>query len=101
MEDLSGLQLKEWEAFATIEPIGDERLDYLFAGLMALLSNLFRAYWGGKNSPMVTAKDFLPKWGEEPAKAKQSVDEMKQILLGIHANQARLAKGSERRGRKK
>lgn len=103
MEDLSGPQLKEWEAFASIEPLGDERLDYLFAGLMALLSNLFKVYWGEKgSSPMATAKDFIPRWGEEPVKAEQSVEEMKQILSGIHkVNQTRFPKGAERRERKK
>lgn len=48
-----------------------QRLDTLFAMLMALLANIFRGKGGKKHSP----KDFMPQW-ESPAKP-QTVPEAK------------------------
>lgn len=87
LDDISGKQLLEWEAFASIEPFGMERLDFLFAGLFSLLVNLARNIHGKAGTPMTTAQDFLPRWGfsdENYQKPEQSVDEMKQILKQIY-----------------
>lgn len=90
LECLSLEELQEWEAFDSLEPVGrlEERMEYMFGMVCAVITNNIAAIFGkkGSNQTTVTPADFIPKWGvfpEEVKKEKQTVEEMKQILLSM------------------
>lgn len=55
IEEMSHPELMEWVAFSRIEPIGDARLDYLFALLMQTMASC----WSSSKHKL---QDFLPDW---------------------------------------
>jgi hypothetical protein len=56
---ISAHELAEWQAYEEISgPIGDERLDKLFAMLASIIANSNRA----KRAKPYTAEQFIPKW---------------------------------------
>jgi hypothetical protein len=77
--------LSEWEAYDRIDPIGTWREDFRMAYLSSLVTNLVISVHGKKGAKTTSPMDFMPDWGEEKSKEpkKQSVEEMKEILLGI------------------
>ncbi len=84
-------ELTEWQAYAELEPFGEWRGD-LRAGIVAsTIANVNRK----KDSKPFKASDFMPEFGKQkdaPVK-KQSVSEMKEILLNI----AKVQNSKERR----
>ena len=107
LECLSLEELQEWEAFDSLEPVGrlEERMEYMFGMVCAVITNNIAAIFGkkGSNQTTVTPADFMPKWGVFPEEVKkekqiQSVEEMKQILLSMAKVQnARHPEGRRRR----
>jgi hypothetical protein len=77
--------LSEWEAYDRIDPIGTWREDFRMAYLSSLVTNLVISVHGKKGAKTTSPMDFMPDWGDEKSKEpkKQSVEEMKEILLGI------------------
>jgi hypothetical protein len=56
---MSSRELTEWEAYEAVEgPIGDGRLDHLFAMLASVIANVNR----GKGQRPYQAEQFMPKW---------------------------------------
>ena len=55
------------------------------ANLMATMTNLTVSVHGKKGAKHVTVKDYMPEYDEEKREEpkKQSVEDMKSILLGI------------------
>jgi len=96
------LQLAEWEVYNRINPIGTKRIDYLFAAMCSVITNNIKAgvaAFGGKKSKkpkMTRPEDFLPMWDagnkEQREPKKQSVEQMKRILMGIASSQNRKKK---------
>ena len=72
-------ELSEWMAYASIEPIGEKRMDMRFAMLACTIANLFKGAVGSKGKPS-KAEDFMFKF--DPPK-QQSDDHMKAILKGL------------------
>lgn len=107
LESLSLDELQEWEAFDSLEPVGrlEERMEYMFGMVCAVITNNIAAIFSkkGSNQTTLTPADFIPKWGVFPDEMKkehptQSVDEMKQILLAIAKTQnVRHPEGRRRR----
>jgi hypothetical protein len=63
--------LSEWEAYEVVSgPIGDERLDHLFAGLQSTIANSNR----GKRQKPFEAKQFLPRWGRAKEQTEGPLD---------------------------
>lgn len=84
MDQLTSQQISEWEAVDVLDPIGKWRDDYMMAYLISTISNIAISALAKKGTALTTINDFLPKWGEEPEEPqKQSVDQMKQVLLAI------------------
>lgn len=80
MDQLTSTQLSEWEAYNRLEPIGRYRDDYRTALLCAVVANITRK----KGTKLATIDDFMLNWDtEQPKKRKQSLSEMKTILLTI------------------
>lgn len=70
--------MAEWIAYASLEPIGEDRADLRFAMLMALIQNRHR----GKNEPVAQPQTFLEAMTNIP-KPPQDVDQQWQALKGI------------------
>jgi len=85
LNDLTASQLAEWEAYNTLEPIGDYRQDYMIAQLTSIFYN-FASSFGGKDGRRKIAKavDFIP-WIDQPEEktVTQPIEEMKKSLFGI------------------
>ncbi len=94
MEQITSNQLFEWEAYDTIDPIGTWRDDFRVAKLAALIQNLVMQLYAKKGTTpkLRTIIDEMPDWlGDrtEEMNKKQSVEEMKEILLSIASTQNR------------
>jgi hypothetical protein len=91
LDQLTGPQIAEWEAYNKIDPIGEWRNDFRGAKLESLIINIVQQLYAKKgHSPIVTTPiDFMPDWlGEkEIGPKKQSVEEMKEILLSFARRQ--------------
>lgn len=88
MEQLTAKQLAEWEAYNNIDPVGEWRNDFKFSYMASIISNLMIQAYGKKGSEMTKINDFLLQWDkEEEEPKKQSVEEMKRVLLGLAASQ--------------
>lgn len=77
---LSPRQIKDWEAYDRLEPIGMKRLEYNFAMLAAIMRNC----WRGKDSDPVSIEDCLLQWDKDPdavTQKKMSVEAMKAALM--------------------
>lgn len=58
---MSSREFAEWKAFFALQPYGEWRNDYRTASLMALLANL----WRGKDDPVRTPEEFMPRFSPE------------------------------------
>lgn len=90
LDKLTINQLLEWEAYDKIDPIGKWREDFHMSYLATLITNIARAVHAKKGTQMTEIEDHMPAWGvseeDKPVK-KQTVTEMKEILLGIAREQ--------------
>lgn len=86
LDELTSGQLAEWVAYDSVEHIdGNFKLELQLASIHADLLNLAQSIYGSKGKKLkCSAADFMPfgKWEGEPVK-KQSIEEMKNILLAI------------------
>jgi len=88
LDHLNAFQIAEWEAYDKIDPIGTWRDDFRFAKLTALIQNIVNTLYceKGKEPILVSIIDEMPDWLDEKETSidkKQSVEEMKGILLSI------------------
>ena len=87
---MTSSQISEWEAYDKIDPIGTWRDDFRIAKLEALIQNIVNALYArkGEKPKLVSPIDEMPDWtGDRKVEKNQSVEEMKQILLGIASAQ--------------
>ena len=93
MDQLTSVQISEWEAYNVLDPIGTWRDDYRFARLEALMQNLVLSLYHTKGTPepkYAMPIDQMPDWAgdkhqEEPE--TQSWQDMKAIFSGIARDQ--------------
>jgi hypothetical protein len=66
LDEIPSPLLTEWMAYDQLDPIGEERGDYLIAMLCSVIvnSNPYR----GKDSPVAKAEDFMPFMDQEERK---------------------------------
>jgi len=96
LEWLTSEQISEWEAFNNIEPIGDFRYDYHAAAIQSTIVNIGNCVVPrkrGSPAPKMTAPtDYMPEWYQDEDNRKdiepkkQSISQMKEILLGWVGN---------------
>ncbi len=72
-------EFMDWMAYASIEPIGEKRMDLRFAMLACVISNHIKSALGNKGKPS-KMEDFMFKF--DPPQ-QQSDDDMKMILRGL------------------
>ena len=100
LDKLNSYQISEWEAFNYLDPIGDERSDIHMAILATTIFNLAVDIHAKKGTKHREITEYLPKWGSngEDEVVKQSVDEMKNILLSFaKSHNKKLEKSKPRR----
>lgn len=92
--------LQEWAAYDSIDPFGAWRDDVRFAGLMALVANMFR----GKGR-VHKIEDFMPEFGEggegeRVTRRRQQSPQQMQAILGrfAQAQNASVKRGRVRHG---
>ena len=93
LDQLSSTQIREWETYDRLDPIGEWRSDFRDAQLRSMITNITRALYPekGVEPKMTTPLDFMPDWGnlDSPEAEEQSVEEQKRILFGIAGDQKR------------
>ena len=91
LEDLTAIQLAEWEAFDKLDPIGSFREDLRMAQICSTNTNLvIQTNSKNKNPKLTEITDFMFDWDgtlKEQKNKKQSMEEMKALLLGIATTQ--------------
>jgi len=65
LNELTSVQLSEWEAYDRLDPIGEWRADFRMAYLSIIVTNIARAVYGTKGTKMTVPLDFMPEWGKE------------------------------------
>jgi hypothetical protein len=75
---ISSRELSEWMALASLEPLGQERIELLLAQLLALTANVHR----GEDDDPVSAWDFLP-WWPDAAPASQTDGQSPEEMLAM------------------
>ena len=95
MDELSLDQLLEWESYDRLDPIGTWRDDFRMAYLASTVTNLTISVHGKKGAKMTAPVDFMPEWDiiKTEDVPKQSVQEMKDIFLGIVSAHNKQVKG--------
>lgn len=89
MEQLTASQLAEWEEYSKLDPIGEQRADYRLSYLLMTITNLAISVHGKKGSKLTKIEDYLLDWdaGREKEVKQQSVEDMKNFLLGFAQKQ--------------
>jgi hypothetical protein len=85
LEHLTATQLAEWEEYDKMDPIGMMRIDYYFAYIATIISNLAIGIHGKKGTKLHTVNDFLIEWDTTKEKPKQTISEMKEVLMSLAA----------------
>jgi len=86
LDQLTSKQLSEWEAYDRLDPTGDWRFDFGIGRLQALIINISNLIYNDpkKGKPTVVSPlDCMPDWAGDRKGTKQSVEDMKQVLLGL------------------
>jgi hypothetical protein len=86
LDELTGEQINEWEAYDRIDPIGTWTEYFRMACLESIITNLAIGIHGKEGTKLTSPMDFMPDWakGEEKQEIKQqSVESMKELLMGI------------------
>jgi Protein of unknown function (DUF4035) len=92
LDQLTGIQLAEWEAYDKLDPIGSWRGDFQMACLASIVTNIAISVHNKQGSKFTTPNDFMPDWSgerDEEEQPIQSLEEMKAILLDIAGAQNR------------
>lgn len=102
MNELTSIQLSEWEAYDRLDPIGGWRSDFRIASLISIIVNIARSVWGKEGIKMSVPLDFMPEWDKEIEleTKQQTVEEMKQILLSIASRQNKEVERKKRKEKK-
>lgn len=92
LDQLTSVQLSEWEAYDRLDPIGSWRRDFGTAQLISTITNIANAIYKaeGKEAVVTDVSDFMPVWDKEARKKKaikqkltpeQSQEELTKALL--------------------
>lgn len=84
MDKLTPAQIREWEAYDKIDPIGSWRMDFQTARLMSHMTNIVNALYceKGKQPEKTTVKDYLINWETiyDPAPEPDTVSLRESLL---------------------
>lgn len=96
LAELTPLQVAEWQAYDTMEPIGEYRRDYMEAQILAMIQNIAQSVYSKKGATPrpVSPFDFIPwdtgldapEQAERPAAAPtsaQSPEDIKALFQSL------------------
>jgi len=95
LDQLTSIQLSEWEAYDRLDPIGTWRDDFRMALLASIITNVAMGMAGVKGK-MTKPLDFMPNWsGEEvdDTMTAQSPDDILNAFKKIISVQNKNKKG--------
>lgn len=82
LAEVSWQELQEWHAYYKVEPFGEQRADIRAGLICTVIAN--SAFGRKKGSKAYQIKDFLLfQDTEHSSPKKQSVEEMKHLLMGL------------------
>lgn len=88
-------EMTRWQAWERVNgPLGRKRDDILMARLAYQIAGAFADKKAAKN---LKVEDFIPKWGPERPKERQTPEQMKAVLLDITAKFQASANKKQRR----
>ena len=106
LDQLTSIQLSEWQAYDRLEPMGEDRADFRMAYLSTIITNIARKLYGKAGVEMTVPLDFMPEWDREEEDIeegkihmpkKQTVEQMKHILEAIAGVQNKKIKKKKER----
>ncbi len=109
LDQLTSIQLSEWQVYDRLEPIGEERREFSIASLSSLVLNIARTIYGktGRSEQEILKSlsvpgDYMPEWDkdldeDELTPVKQTTEEQEQIWLAIASAQNKRVKKNEER----
>lgn len=86
LRGLTAKELRGWEHYFELEPFDETRADYRAASIVQILYNVNR----GKGQKALTLEEALLKFGEQPEKQKQTLEQqfaILKVLAAMHANE--------------
>lgn len=86
LEQLTAQQLAEWEAYNVLDPIGEHRDDARMGILASTFANIAASALGGKKGKTFKPEDFIPKWDGKGKSTTQTVDQMRDVLMGMSSS---------------
>lgn len=105
LEELTSTQISEWQAYDSLEPLGELLDDFRIARLSQLIFNLTQSVHGKKGSfKHMDIEDFMPDYAldidpdddaSEPE--YQTVDQMKQFMMSM-VSRTKKSKKDKRNG---
>lgn len=84
-ERLTARQLAEWEAYNTLDPIGEDREDLRMGILASTIANMIGGAVAGKKAKTFKPEDFIPDWDGKKA-TTQTSEQMRNLLMGMASN---------------
>ena len=100
LDNLTSKQISEWDAYDRLDPIGTWRDDFRLAYLSSLITNIAISVHGKKGAKLTQPADFMLEWGKEKKEIeKQSVDQIKEFMMGFAKDQNRRVKADKRKTR--
>lgn len=79
LDTMDSLELSEWMAFASLEPLDGDRGDIHAAQVCAILAN----QWRGKESKPVEIVDFIPDWYAVAKPKKNDFSAFKTWMVAV------------------
>jgi hypothetical protein len=95
LDQLTSLQLSEWEAYDKLDPIGTWRDDFRMAYLSSLVTNLTISVNGKKGAKMTSPIDFLPDWADQ--RGAKVIDDVKPLAQQIKEIFGAIAKANKKK----
>ena len=84
LHGLTAKQFLEWQAYAALEPFGEERQDYRIASICSVMANIHR----GSGKRAFEIEQFVLKFGDQPPKQPKTWQEIFAIgrMFAVAAN---------------
>lgn len=89
MDQLTSAQISEWEAYYRLDPSESWKEDFRMANILTAITNIAIGVYGKKGTKLTSPIQFMPDWSGDGSYAprKQTVEEMKEILMAFANDQ--------------
>lgn len=69
----------DWQAYYRLEPFGEWRADVRSGIVASTMANI----WRGKNGRRMSAKDFMPEFGQHATNPEKQTEFLVKKLMGL------------------